>query len=65
MNTIKINDNNISKEDVGKFGNKLRAILLRDNKILISYYGGVILLPGGSIDNGETEEQCIIRELKH
>lgn len=35
-----------------KVGNKVRAILLSDNKILVSHYGGVVLLPGGSIDKG-------------
>lgn len=64
MQTIIINDTNLHEEDVQKFGNKVRAVLLSDNKILVSRYGGVILLPGGSIDKGETENETIIRELK-
>lgn len=64
MKTIVINDNNLSNDDIHKFGNKVRAILLENDKILISHYGGVILLPGGSIDEGETQDEAIIRELK-
>ena len=64
MKTIIINDTNLHNDDIQKFGNKVRAVLLSDNKILVSHYGGVILLPGGSIDKGETESDAIIRELK-
>ena len=64
MKTIIINDTNLHDDDIQKVGNKVRAVLLSDNKILVSHYGGVILLPGGSIDKGETEDDAIIRELK-
>ena len=64
MKTIIINDTNLHDDDIQKFGNKVRAVLLLDNKILVSHYGGVILLPGGSIDKDETEDDAIIRELK-
>ena len=55
MKTIVINDNNLKESDIQIFGNKVRAILLSENKILVSRYGGVILLPGGSIDKGESD----------
>ena len=64
MKTIIINETKLHDDDIQKFGNKVRAILLSDNKILVSHYGGVILLPGGSIDKGETVDVAIIRELK-
>ena len=64
MENIIINDSNLNNDEIQKFGNKVRAILLSDNKILVSHYGGVILLPGGSIDKGETADDAIIRELK-
>ena len=63
MNTIVINDNNISDDSIHKYGNKVRALLLSDNKILVSNYGGVVLFPGGSIDKDETAEVAILREL--
>lgn len=64
MNSIIINDNNLKEEDIQAYGNKARAILLSDDKVLVSNYGGVILLPGGSIDKNETPDDAIIRELK-
>ena len=64
MKTIVINETNMRDEDVQKIGNKVRAILLSDDKVLVSHYGGVVLLPGGSIDKGETESEAIIRELQ-
>lgn len=64
MENIIINDSNLNNNEIQKNGNKVRAVLLSDNKILVSHYGGVILLPGGSIDKGETAYDAIIRELK-
>lgn len=64
MENIIINDSNLNNDEIQKNGNKVRAVLLSDNKILVSHYGGVILLPGGSIDKGETADDAIIRELK-
>lgn len=64
METIVINDDNLCDKDIQKFGRKVRAVLLIDNKILVSHYGGVVLLPGGSIDEGETAIDAIIRELQ-
>ena len=64
MENIFINDCNLNNNEVQKNGDKVRAGVLSDNKILVSHYGGVILLPGGSIDKGETADDAIIRELK-
>ena len=64
MENIIINDSNLNNNEIQKIGNKVRAILLSDNKILVSHYGGDVLLPGGSIDKGETAVDAIIRELK-
>ena len=64
MENIIINDSNLNNNEIQKIGNKVRAILLSDNKILVSHYGGVVLLPGGSIDKDETADDAIIRELK-
>ena len=64
MKTIVINENGLLESQLDKESSKSRAILVDGNKILIANYGGVILLPGGSIDKGETETQAIYRELK-
>ncbi len=63
MENIIINDSNLNNNEIQKNGNKVRAVLLSDNKILVSHYGGVILLPGGSIDKGETSANLCLAEL--
>ena len=63
MNLI-INDEGLAKNEIDEMNQKARALLIDDdNNILIAYYGGVYLLPGGKIDNNETPIQAIIREL--
>lgn len=64
MKTVIINDDKLLDSEINKYGNKTRAVLLKDDKILVSHYGGVILFPGGSIDRGETTNDAIIRELR-
>lgn len=64
METVIINDTNLHDKDIQKFRNKVRVILLFQDQLLVSHYGGVILLPGGGVDKGETEDEAIIRELK-
>ena len=53
MQTKTINDTNLNSSDIDLFRNKVRAILLFGDKLLVSFYGGIILLPGGSIDKDE------------
>ena len=64
METVMINENNLEDAEIIEESHKVRAILRDGNKILVANYGGVYLLPGGSIDEGETKESAIIRELK-
>lgn len=59
-----INDKNLELSDIHQIKSKVRAILLdNDSNVLIAYYGGVILFPGGSIDNGESSDIAVVREL--
>ena len=63
MKTIIINDENIN-EKFTKKKLKSRAVLVNSsNEILVANYGGVLLLPGGSIDGKETPDETIHREL--
>lgn len=59
-----INDDNLQLNEINEFSSKVRAILMDEEKrVLIANYGGIILFPGGSIDNDESTNEAIIREL--
>ena len=64
MESIIINDDELKDQDIKMISNKVRGILVENNKLLVANYGGVYLLPGGTIEYGESRERAIIRELK-
>ena len=64
MSIITINEDKLKDFELDTKSSKVRAVLVKDNKLLIAKYGGVYLLPGGSIDEGETKETAILRELR-
>lgn len=59
-----INDENLQMSDIEVINSKVRVILLdEEENVLLANYGGVYLFPGGSIEDGETVEKALIREL--
>ena len=64
MKKIVINENNLDISNINKTNIKVRALLALKNEILVANYGGVLMLPGGKIDKGETNKEALIRELK-
>ena len=59
-----INEDNLNVNDLQDFSTKVRAILIdENNQILVANYGNVILLPGGKVDEDETNLMAITREL--
>ena len=43
---------------------KSRAIILKNDEILVANYGGVYLLPGGKLEEYEDYKMALFRELK-
>ena len=65
MAILIINKDDLRIDEVQAFQTKARAILVdKANRVLVANYGGVILLPGGSVDDEETIMQAVIRELQ-
>ena len=64
MKKLIINEHNLNNLEIDKINTKVRAILVKNNDILIANYGGILMLPGGKIDKYETYKDALIRELK-
>jgi 8-oxo-dGTP pyrophosphatase MutT (NUDIX family) len=63
MERIIINEENLKDNQIDKINIKVRALLVLKKQLLICNYGGVVMLPGGKTDKGETNLQGLIREL--
>ena len=63
MDNLIINDFDLEDYEIDSRKTKVRALLIHNDKILVSNYGTAVLLPGGKLDSGETKEDAIIREL--
>ena len=46
-----------------KIINKIGAVIIKDKKILVGKKKGKFILPGGKIKLGESDEDCLRREL--
>lgn len=65
MKEITFNNNNLTDTEIDKVVKKVRAVIINDRigKILIVNYAGLYMLPGGKIDNNETEMSALKREI--
>ena len=65
MNIILLNQNKIDINTIEKKAYKVRILIKNElDEILICYYAGVYMLPGGKIQPNETTEMALFRELK-
>lgn len=65
MNVIEFNEDNLSLNEVDKITNKVRGIVINTNinQILLVNYAELFMLPGGKVDEGETNEVALRREI--
>ena len=63
MEFVNINESNLTDSEIDIINNKVRGILVKDDKVLVANYGGIILFPGGKVDKGENLEEALVREL--
>ncbi len=64
MKEIIINDDNLKIDEIEKIKKKARAVLIKDNKILVGVYADVVMLPGGGAEKDEDIDDTLIRELE-
>lgn len=65
MKQINFNETNLTDTEIDKVVRKVRALVInsKTKQILLVHYAGLYMLPGGSIDTGETQVEALRREL--
>ena len=65
MKEIIINDKNLVKEDIEQEVTRVKGLILNSKgKILIAHNNNTYQFPGGHTHEGESLDECIIREIK-
>ncbi len=65
MKEIIINDKNLEKEDIEQEVVRVKGLILNSQgKILIAHNNNTYQFPGGHTHEGESLDECVIREIK-
>lgn len=64
MKEVIYNEENVTESEVTETVVRTKALLIKDNKIILGNEKGIYQFPGGHLEEGETLEECIKREIK-
>ena len=65
MNKIIINDNNLKDEEIDMKVTRVKGLIINSkDKILLAHNNNTYQFPGGHVKEDETNDDCIIREIK-
>ena len=65
MREIIINDDYLRDSDVDFSVTRAKAIIVnKDNKIILAHNNGTFQFPGGHVEDGEDQKECLIREVR-
>lgn len=65
MKKIIINDNNLTDDEISEKVVRVKGLMINSNgKILLAHNNNTFQFPGGHLENDESMDDCIIREIK-
>ena len=65
MRTVVINDDYLGDSDVDFSVTRAKGIIINnENKVILAHNNGTFQFPGGHVEEGEDEKECLIREVR-
>ena len=65
MKQIIINDKNLKDDEIDLNVVRVKALIINSRgKILLAHNNNTYQFPGGHLDDGESRDECIVREIK-